>query len=79
MKNVVGPEGLVVSHITKIGEVRDNQERYPHLDLKKEGMKKYSFLVWSQGPNCHDINGDCKEEIEAKREALIIDVKSYYI
>jgi hypothetical protein len=75
MKRIVSNEGFVIPHITKVGEIIDNEEKYSFIG---EEMKKFSFIIWLQGPSCHRIDDDDKRFLETTRNTLMSDIINYY-
>jgi len=77
----VSLDGLIIPHIVKVDEIRDNKKFFYSMEGKKLeeiGFKCYQFIVWTTGRNCHSIQDDSKEGLEKKRKKLIMDINRYY-
>ena len=75
-------DGIVIPHIAKVDEIRDNRKFLYTMDdktLKKDGFKYYQFVVWTDARGCHNIQGDSKKELEKRRKQLIADINKYYM
>ena len=76
MRTAVTEDGLVIPHITRIGEIGA-----PVVCLIDgcliDGNKSYYFIVWTMG-DIHRIENVDKNILSQIRNRLVSDVESYY-
>lgn len=71
MRTAVTEDGLVIPHITRIGEMC-------LIDgCLIDGNKSYYFIVWTMG-DIHRIENVDKNILSQIRNRLVSDVESYY-
>jgi len=76
MKIAMGAEGFVVNHVTRVGDII---EHGPDNPTAIGNTDPYSyFIVWTDGGTAHRVEGESKEEVEKRRQNLIIDINQYY-